>query len=191
VAEVLRKIDRAIHKVLLFVANISLVAMVLILTYTVVLRYVFNTGLAWAEEVPRLMVTVFVFLSCAIGVRDHLHMTVNVVYNFLPKGGRGRWALEKLGEVCMLLCGVFMFYTGGHRVLRMMKMPGVLPMTGLPNWVQYVAVPIAGAVIIYDCILFLTGVLKPGDLLYGEPEVDYVDQIIQERKEQHLKEGHA
>ena len=38
-AEVLRKIDRAIHKVLLFVANISLVAMVLILTYTVVLRW--------------------------------------------------------------------------------------------------------------------------------------------------------
>ncbi|MGI6672175.1 MAG: TRAP transporter small permease [Christensenellales bacterium] len=189
-AEILRKIDRAIHKVLLIVADVSLVAMVLILTYTVVLRYVFNTGVAWAEEVPRLLVTVFVFLSCAMGVRDHMHITVNIVYNRLRKGGIGRRALEKLGEVSMLLCGVFMFFIGGQRVLRMMKMPGILPMTGLPNWVQYVAVPIAGAVIVYDCILFLTGVLKPGDWLYSEPEIDYVDMVIQERKE-HMKEGHA
>ncbi len=190
VAEILRKIDRAIHRVLLIVADISLVAMVLILTYTVLLRYVFNTGVAWAEEVPRLLVTVFVFLACAMGVRDHMHITVNIIYNRFRKDGAGRRALEILGEVVMLLCGLFMLIIGGQRVLRMMNMPGILPMTGLPNWVQYAAVPIAGAVIVFDCILFLTGVLKAGDLIYSEPEIDYVDQVIQERKE-HLKEEHA
>jgi TRAP-type C4-dicarboxylate transport system permease small subunit len=89
-AEILRKIDRAVHKILLVIAQVSLIAMVLILTYTVILRYVFNTGLSWAEEVPRLLVTVFVFLACAMGVRDHLHISVNVVYNRFKKDGRMR-----------------------------------------------------------------------------------------------------
>lgn len=186
-AEILRKIDRAIHRVLLVIAQVSLVAMVLILTYTVVLRYVFNTGLAWAEEVPRLLVTVFVFLACAMGVRDHLHICVNIVYNRFKRDGKARRTLEILGDVAVLACGLFMFLIGGQRVLKMMTLSGVQPMTGLPNWVQYISVPIAGFIMVYDSILFLTGVIKPDNLLFSEPEVDFADQIIQEKRE-HGKE---
>ncbi len=182
VGNVLRGIDRVIHRILLLIAQLSLIAMVLILTYTVVLRYVFNSGVAWAEEVPRLLVTVFVFIACAMGVRDHLHISVNVLYNRFAKGGVGRRAFEILGDLAVLGCGLFMFITGGDRVLRMMKLSGVQPMTGLPNWVQYVAVPIAGAVMVYDCVLFLTGVLKPEDLMFSEKEIDYQDEYMQEQK---------
>lgn len=189
-AELLRKIDRAIHKVLLIIADISLVAMVLILTYTVVLRYVFNTGLAWAEEVPRLLVTVFVFLACGMGVRDHVHMTVNIIYNRFEKDGRWRHIFELFGDLCVLLCGLFMFLAGGQRVLRMLSLPGVLPMTGLPNWVQYVAVPIGGFVIVFDSLLFLFGVLGQHDTLYADQDIDYQDLLIQEQKH-HVQEENA
>ena len=187
-AKILRSIDRAIHRVLLVIAQVSLIAMVLILTYTVVLRYVFNTGLAWAEEVPRLLVTVFVFLACAMGVRDHLHISVNIIYNRFKKDGKMRRAMEILGEVAVLACGLFMLIVGGQRVIKMMSLSGIQPMTGLPNWVQYISVPIAGFIMVYDCILFLTGVLKPDDLLFSEPEIDYMDQILQEKRE-HMKEA--
>lgn len=186
-AEMLRKIDRGIHRVLLIIADISLVAMVLILTYTVVLRYVFNTGVAWAEEVPRLLVTVFVFMACAMGVRDRAHITVNLVYNRFEPGGKMRAFLEYLGDFVVLLCGLFMLLVGGQRVLRMLSLPGTLPMTGWPNWVQYASVPIAGFVMVFDSILFLTGIIKHDDHLYTEAEIDYADLLIQERK--HLKEG--
>ena len=181
-AEILRTIDRVIHRVLLVIAQVSLIAMVLILTYTVILRYVFNTGLAWAEEVPRLLVTVFVFLACAMGVRDHLHISVNVVYNRFKKDGKWRRAMEILGDVAVLACGLFMFISGGQRVIKMMSLSGIQPMTGLPNWVQYISVPIAGFIMVYDSILFLTGVLKPNDLLFSEPEIDYAEQFIQEKR---------
>ncbi len=187
-AEILRAIDRVIHKILLIIAQVSLVAMVLILTYTVILRYVFNTGLAWAEEVPRLLVTVFVFLACAMGVRDHLHISVNVLYNRFKKDGKWRKALEILGDVAVLACGLFMFVIGGQRVIKMMSLSGIQPMTGLPNWVQYISVPIAGFIMVYDSILFLTGVLKIDDLLFSEPEIDYAEQFIQE-KIKHGKEA--
>ena len=183
-AEILRFIDRVIHRILLVIAQVSLVAMVLILTYTVVLRYVFNTGVAWAEEVPRLLVTVFVFIACAMGVRDRLHLCVNVIYNRFRKGGGWRKAFEVIGDTAVLVCGLFMFFTGGNRVIRMMSLSGVQPMTGLPNWVQYIAVPIAGFVMVYDSILFLTGVIKQDDLLFSEKEIDYVDEYLQGLKDQ-------
>ena len=181
-AEILRTIDRIIHRILLVIAQVSLIAMVLILTYTVILRYVFNTGLAWAEEVPRLLVTVFVFLACAMGVRDHLHISVNVLYNRFKKDGKWRRAMEILGDVAVLACGLFMFISGGQRVIKMMSLSGIQPMTGLPNWVQYISVPIAGFIMVYDSILFLTGILKPDDLLFSEPEIDYAEQFIQEKR---------
>lgn len=183
-AGMLRRIDRGIHKVLLVIAEVSLVAMVLILTYTVVLRYVFKTGLAWAEEVPRLMVTVFVFFACAMGVRDHVHIAVNIIYNRFKKNGAWRKAFELFGDFCVLLCGLFMLIVGAQRVLKMIPLPGILPMTGLPNWVQYISVPVAGAVMVYDCVLFLTGVLKRDDLIYSEAEEDYAGQVQHEARKQ-------
>ena len=92
--KVLVPLNHFVHRIVLLIAQISMMAMVAIVTLTVVLRYCFNTGLSWAEEVPRLLVTLFAFIACAIGVRDHLHVAVNAVYNQLPVGGKGaarRW----------------------------------------------------------------------------------------------------
>ena len=135
-------------------------------------------------EVPRLLVTVFVFLACAMGVRDRVHITVNMLYNRFAPGGKGRLTFEIFGDICVLLCGIFMFYTGGDRVLRMMSMPGILPMTGLPNWVQYAAVPIGGAVIVFDSILALTGINHRDSTLHAEQDIDYADQVIHREKQQ-------
>ena len=73
------RVNHMLHRVMLVIAQLSILAMIAIVTLTVVLRYCFNTGLSWAEEVPRLLVTVFAFLACAIGVRDHMHVAVNAV----------------------------------------------------------------------------------------------------------------
>ena len=123
------KLNHITHKIVLFIAQASILAMVAIVTLTVILRYCFNTGLSWAEEVPRLLVTVFAFIACAIGVRDHLHVAVNAVYNQLPVGGKARKALDVLTDVVVLLCGLFMLYTGGARTMKLFSMPGTLPMT--------------------------------------------------------------
>ena len=104
--KVLVPLNHFVHRIVLLIAQISMMAMVAIVTLTVVLRYCFNTGLSWAEEVPRLLVTLFAFIACAIGVRDHLHVAVNAVYNQLPVGGKARKALDVLTDVVVLLCGL-------------------------------------------------------------------------------------
>ena len=181
-AKVLLNINRWMHRTILLIAEIALAAMVLIVIVTVVLRYFFNTGIAWAEEVPRLLVGYFAFFACAMGVRDHTHITMNVFYNLAPKGGRVRACIDFFANVAVLLCGLFMLYYGGARILLMMTKTGALSITRWPNWVQYAAVPVVGFTILFDSILFLTRVIKPNDLLFSEPEVDYTEQVIHDRK---------
>lgn len=182
----LRTINEWAHKVFLFIAEIALAAMVIIVTITVILRYFFNTGLSWAEEVPLLLVSLFAFLACAMGVRDHTHMAVTVIYNRFSKGGPSQKALDILTDVCILLCGLFMLIIGGQRCIKMMSLPGKLPMTGLRTWWQFMPIPVAGFLMTFDSILFLTGVLNPHETLFTEPDVDYSEQILHMDKEGHI-----
>ena len=125
--QTLRLIDQWIHKILLWIASIALLAMVAIVTYTVFLRFVLNTGVAWAEEVPRILVITFAFIAWAMGVRDHLHVSVSILYNAFPKGGIARKLIEIFVELCSVLCGLFLLYYGTQLVIKLMPLPGVMP----------------------------------------------------------------
>ena len=81
-----------------------------------------------------------------------------------------------LTDVVVLLCGLFMLYTGGARTMKLFSMPGTLPITGISTAWQYLPIPIAGFVITFDSLLFLTGIVSRDDLLYSEPEVDFTDE---------------
>ena len=186
-ASALVRLNHITHRIVLFIAQASILAMVAIVTLTVILRYCFNTGLSWAEEVPRLLVTVFAFIACAIGVRDHMHVAVNAIYNKFPVGGKVRKALDVLTDVVVLLCGLFMLYTGGARTMKLFSMPGTLPITGISTAWQYLPIPIAGFVITFDSLLFLTGIVSRDDLLYSEKEIDYTD--VAALKEMEKKEA--
>ncbi|MFA6706876.1 MAG: TRAP transporter small permease subunit [Sphaerochaetaceae bacterium] len=185
ISEMLLVLNHWVHKLLLYISEIALAVMVVIVIMAVTLRYVFSTGIGWAEEVPVLLVTLFAFLAISIGVRDHMHISVNIVYNLFPHGGKVRKFFDIFTDVCVLLCGLVLLYYGTIYVQRLSKLTGTLPMTEWPTFIQYLPAPMAGFVITFDSILFLTGVLKKDDLLYSEKEVDYTEILKEQKKEIH------
>lgn len=181
--KVLRAINRWVHTVMLTIAELSLGFMVVLVIVTVILRYFFNTGIAWAEEVIPLLVGYFAFFACAMGVRDKTHISMDVFYNLAPKGGIVRAAMDFFSDLCLLTCGLFMLYCGLDRIQKLMRVSGNLSITGWPNWVQYAAVPVVGVIIMLDSLLYMTRVLKPGDRLFSEPDPDFAEQVKQEKME--------
>lgn len=171
------------HKILLTIAQLAVIIMLCTVFMNVVLRFCFNSGITWAEEVPRLLVTLFAFLACAIGVRDHMHISVTIIYNRFPKGSVARKIMDMLGDIATLICGIILFYYGLSFTLRMAALPGTLPMTGWSTWVQYFPAPMAGFLMIFDSLLFLFHIIDPNDLLYSEPEVDYQELVKQQQAE--------
>jgi len=192
VAEMLRVLNHWAHKILLYIAQVALAVMVVLVIMTVTLRYVFRTGIGWAEEVPVLLVILFAFLATAIGVRDHMHISMNVVYNMFPSHGKIRKVLDFFGDFCVLLCGAFLVFYGTRYVARLSVLTGILPMTGWPTFIQYIPAPMAGFVIVFDQVLFMTGILDKEDLLYSKKEVDWSEVVKEQRKEalaDHSTEG--
>jgi len=181
-AEILRKIDRVLHMILLRIAQVAMLALVVIVTYTVIARFVFNTGNSWAEELPRILVALFAFLACEMGVRDHLHTGVGVVYNRLPEGGKARKVLDFLTDLCALLVGIFMLKVGFDYCLSLAAKGGTLPMTKWPVWIQYASIPVAGLFMCFDSILFMTGVLKQDDTIFSDKMDDPMEQARAMRK---------
>lgn len=175
-AEILRKIDRVLHMILLRIAQVAMVALVIIVTYTVIARFVFNTGNSWAEELPRILVALFAFLACEMGVRDHLHTGVGVLYNRFAEGGKVQKVLDFLADLCVLLVGIFMLKVGYDYCISLAAKGGKLPMTQWPVWIQYASIPVAGLFMCWDAVLFMTGVLGQGDTIFSDKMDDPMEQ---------------
>ncbi len=184
-ASALRAIDTAIHRVLLVIAQVALLGMIIIVCVTVFFRYVLNAGIIWAEEVPRTLVALFAFIACAMGVRDHLHIGISFVYNRFKVGGRGRRILDIVFNLAVFACGAIMAIYGWNLCRQLWRF--TMPATGLPRTVQYISMPIAGSIIMFDSLLFLFGVIKEDELLFSEKEEEY--QVIHLKKRHESKSG--
>lgn len=143
-----KKIFELFHRFIVSLAKVLLVAMALIISVNVFMRYVLNSGLRWSEEIALVLVVWFTFISMAMGVKNHLHIHMNLLpSNLPPKIDR---FLQKLENLLLLCCGVVFLVYGN--LLTKFTMQSILPGTGLPAGIMYIVMPIASIPIIYDSI---------------------------------------
>lgn len=178
--EVLHAIDTFFHRILLVIAQIALAAMIIIVCTTVYYRYVLNAGIIWAEEVPRILVALFAFIACAMGVRDQLHVGIGVLYNRFPKGGKARKVMDMINYGSTMLAGAIMLYYGWNLCIQLA--PFTMPATEWPRWVQYISMPICGAIMIFDSLLYILGILNEDDRMYSEKEEELEVIHLDEQK---------
>lgn len=143
-----------IHIALVQLAKIFIIAMVMIIFANVILRYVFNSGILWSEEVCLLLSVWFIFISMGLGVKQRLNITINL----LPKERIPRWldrALELLTEIVIITVGgIFIIY--GATLVKF-TMTSIMPATMWPAGMLYFVVPLAGGIIICEAVLHVLG----------------------------------
>lgn len=119
-----------------------LVAMTVVVTSQILMRYVMNSPLPWGEELTRYLFMYLVFLGSAWGIRYSVHVSIDSVVRMLPDH------LEKIANlVARLLIGLFLaalLYYGA--VLSLENMSQKSPALGLPIGLVYAAIPV-GAII--------------------------------------------
>jgi TRAP-type C4-dicarboxylate transport system permease small subunit len=71
-----------------FVIALCLAAMVMLVFGNVMLRYLFNSGIAQSEELSRWLLVWLTFLGAIIAVREHAHLGVDTLVRALPPIGR-------------------------------------------------------------------------------------------------------
>lgn len=150
----------------LVLAMVLLVAMVVVVFLNVVLRYGFNSGLRWAEEVPLIIVAWFTFIAMALGVKENLHININLLPKKLPKTVND--ILNIIKYVLEIGIGVIFLYYGSLYTIN--GRLSILSATGLPNSVTYVVVPISAVFIILYAFYFLMVAIKDLKRMHADKE---------------------
>jgi TRAP-type C4-dicarboxylate transport system permease small subunit len=120
------------------------------------MRYVLDSGLAWAEEVALVLLVWFTFISFALGVKKKLHISINIMpENLAPVI---HTILEKIQNILVAGTGVVMIVYG--RILVQFTMRSVMPSLGVPSGYLYMILPVCGVLIIYDSVFELFGIPK-------------------------------
>lgn len=146
-----------IHFVSAILASIFLAFQLVIISTNVIMRYFFASGISWMEEVSKdVLMTAFTFLSMAIGVKLDLHINVDLFPKRTP-----RWVsalLLKLKYCVMVVIGFVLMVYGLSLILAIKARIASIPI--LPASLQFIAIPLAGALILFDSIMNLLGLEK-------------------------------
>lgn len=94
----------------------------------------------WTEEAIRFL---FIWASCvgaAIGIKEHIHLGIDVVVNLFPFNIRK--VFEVLVQVLLILFDLFLIVYGFQMVTKTMNQPS--PALRLPMGYVYLSVPVLG-----------------------------------------------
>lgn len=144
-----------LHIGLVLFAKALLVAMVLIIFANVVLRYGFSSGLQWSEEIGLLMAVWFSFIAMVLGVKQHLHIHINL----LPEQRLSRGVnlfFDKVNDLVIISVGIIFLRWGLPLVGFTMR--SILPASHLPAGWLYMIMPICAFFLIYEGITDLFGI---------------------------------
>ncbi|MFA5853178.1 MAG: TRAP transporter small permease [Spirochaetales bacterium] len=150
--DLILKTVNVIHILLMEFSKILIVAMVLIVSANVFLRYVFDSGILWSEEVALTLCVWFIFISMGLGVKQRLNITINLLARDKMPGWLN-FALDLLLELVVIFVGLIMIIYGS--TLVRFTMTSIMPATKWPAGLLYVVVPFAGITIVLEALLHI------------------------------------
>lgn len=155
--EVLHKIRKGIDSVLSGACIVLFAAMVIIGTYQIVTRFVFNSPSTVSEELLTYSFAWMALFSSALvfGKRDHMRM------GFLADKMEGtkKKTLEVVIEVLILLFALAVMVYGGFNIMDL-TMTQKTASLGIPMGVVYTVLPVSGILIVIYAVLNIVDLCK-------------------------------
>lgn len=132
----------ALSTLALWLAGTGLVLMTAFVAWQVYGRYVLNASPSWTEPASVMLMSWFIFLGSAVGVRENFHLGFDVLLYAMPKA---RGVLRTISDVLVLGFGIAMAIYGGKLVA--LTWDSTMPALGLPGGLDYVPI-VAGGILV-------------------------------------------
>ena len=128
----------------LWLAGTGLVLMTIIVGWQVFTRYILNWSNAWTEPAAVLLMSWFIFLGAAVGIRENYHLGFDVLLYVLPPGSKR--VLRAISDVVVIAFAIGMIYFGLQLVA--LGWPARLPSLGIPEGAKYLPLVFGGILIV-------------------------------------------
>ena len=137
----------------------TLAICVILVNCNVIMRYFFNNPIRWSEEVVTSLFVWTVFIGSAYAYRNHSHLGVDIVVNFMPD--RMKKVVSIIMGILELLVLLMLTIISAQYVYHLIFSrtgafkPALTDMLRIPKWYTGIAVPIGFGLYTYHSIVFL------------------------------------
>jgi C4-dicarboxylate transporter DctQ subunit len=139
----------------------------ILITLQVILRYVFNYSISWAEELTRFVIVWMSFVAIGMGIRKGGHICVETLVQILTDRWK-KWLVVLMSTLGMSL-GIVLIYTGSLLVYSSYMRGQVSSAMEIPIFLAYICIPLGGLLCTFR---FLELVLKQfGSIAIPQEEV--------------------
>ncbi len=162
----LKAIDR-LNDAFGWLAAVAFVAVGAMITYEVVMRYVFLAPTIWAEELSRFLQIWATYIAAAYVLRHRQLIAITLLVNKL--GAKGRRLANAFALVWILLfCAVAIFY-GMEIMLDSIRLGRAsATMLGVPKWMTEAAIPFGFTLLALQALAELIRLQQDPPALGGE-----------------------
>ncbi|MRR38991.1 TRAP transporter small permease, partial [bacterium] len=134
-----------------FISGLSILIIGLIVTYEVVLRYLFNAPTTWVLEISIYLCIACVFLAGGYALKEKQHIYVDVVTNKLSE--RNRILFQIISLAISLVYTAVLTWKGAGMAYHAFIMHEVSPtVLNVPVAIPHAVVPIGGFMLIVEFI---------------------------------------
>ena len=135
---VLKWLDKHLEEVLL---SVFLLTLIVLTSLNVVLRYVFNSGLTWSDEICKDCLIFSGFASISYWIRNKSGICVDAFVGLMPEGVKK--VFGAMVQVIVLLFFIWMFRGAVNVMQSIAKSNQVSATLQIPMWYIYLA-PVIG-----------------------------------------------
>jgi TRAP-type C4-dicarboxylate transport system permease small subunit len=144
------RMDEIIDRTEQTVLVISLSFMILIAFSQIVLRNLFDTGLAWGDPLVRNLVLWVSFIGAALATKEGKHINIDVVSRWIPS--RGKILVEAItGLFSSFICALLTF--AALKFINNEAQMGGVTFLGIPLWIPEIILPIIFGLMVFRCSL--------------------------------------
>jgi TRAP-type C4-dicarboxylate transport system permease small subunit len=117
--------------------------MILLAGSQILLRNFFDSGIAWAEPLLRLLVLWVGMLGAMLATHDNKHIRIDLVSRYLPQDKR-RLSGRITAAVSTLVCALLAYHSG--RFVWFEWQDGTEAFNGMPAWLAELILPVGFAI---------------------------------------------
>jgi TRAP-type C4-dicarboxylate transport system permease small subunit len=155
----LSRILGAINRAALWISGIGLILMTAIVAWQVFGRYVLNQSPTWTDPASLLLMSWFILLGSAVGVREGNHLGFEIALHYAPPGLRQ--AMLVVTEVLVVAFGLAMAWYGTD--LAVETWSAAMPGLPIPQGTDYLPLAVGGALIALFSLEKLVRLLALGE----------------------------
>jgi TRAP-type C4-dicarboxylate transport system permease small subunit len=162
------RVFAVLSRLALWVAAAGMIVMTAMVAWQVFARYILNASPSWTEPLSILVMSWFIFLGAAVGVRENFHMGFDVLIHFVPGAGP---VMRAISDLAVLVFGVGMVVYGGQ--LTIDTWTAIIPVLHLPGGFAYMPI-VAGGLLMALFALERLALRLAGVAVDHEPDAEEV-----------------